>query len=486
MENKFYQDNLEDFLKERTDNFRMYPSKRVWHGIYNNLHPSRKWPSLVIWVLIISSIAYVGVTNKNQVIFSGGNGKITTTEKIEPSAFQINYSTQSLKNSYQLTIGQNEINPLSTDNSGSNAINKNKEELINSNNQSYQQGELLSTTNSQTSNNENSIDTRKVGIEQSQMTVIPNEIQHSENQIVSISINTDISNKEKETVLINKIDTETENKNLIAIKLDQKSDKEWIEDFAFHNKPSISKWKKQIDIEYYFTPSVGYRVLTPNTKYKTSTSSLVAPLSNYSDYEKALNQSAEINIELGSSIIYSYSKNWKIKAGIQFNYTNYAISAYELKHPTITTILLNDLNNGFPVLKPKSTNLANSLGVSSKRLNNNTYQVSLPLGADFKLAGKSNLKWYAGATIQPTYIMGGNAYLISSDLKNYVADNSFIRKWNLNAGFETFLSYKTVSGITINAGPQFRYQILSTYDKQYSYDENLYNIGMKIGIITRF
>ncbi len=490
MENKFYQDNLEDFLKERADSFRMYPSKRIWHGIYNSLHPSRKWPSLVIWVLIISSITYVGLINKNQLTFSENNTKPIATKAIEPFAFNTNFSKQSYDNPVQLNIVQKEIYPNKNRELSSDPTNKNSVQLINKNIQPYQQKELPADINSQTSNFDNAITGKEDEIIQTQGSFNSNEITDSEKMIGSITFNKDISSKENEPVLINKIgvaiDSATVKNTFMTVKDDHINDKEWIEDFAFHNKPSVSKWKTHVAIEYYFTPSVGYRVLTSNTKYKSSSASLVAPLSNSTDYKKALSQSAAINMELGSSIIYNFTKNLNIKAGIQLNYTNYAVNAYELKHPTITTLLLNDLNNGSPVFETRSTTLANSVGVSSKRLNNNTYQISLPLGADIKLAGNNKLKWYAGATIQPTYIIGGNALLISSDLKNYVADKSFISKWNLNAGFETFLSYKTLSGITIKAGPQFRYQILSTYNKQYSYDENLYNIGMKIGIITRF
>ena len=39
MEKEFYTDEFEQLLKEKADQFRMYPSKRVWHSIYNNLHP---------------------------------------------------------------------------------------------------------------------------------------------------------------------------------------------------------------------------------------------------------------------------------------------------------------------------------------------------------------------------------------------------------------------------------------------------------------
>ena len=43
MEKEFYTDDrFEQLIKERADQFSMYPSKRVWHSIYNNLHPSRR------------------------------------------------------------------------------------------------------------------------------------------------------------------------------------------------------------------------------------------------------------------------------------------------------------------------------------------------------------------------------------------------------------------------------------------------------------
>jgi len=227
--------------------------------------------------------------------------------------------------------------------------------------------------------------------------------------------------------------------------------------------------------------------LSKNSVLNVSAPSFLATAGgNNADYKTALSQTAAVNVELGASLLYNISKNWKLKGGVQLNYTSYSINAYELKHPTVTTLTLNDLNTGLPMLEPRSTTLANPAGVSSKKLNSSTYQVSIPLGADLKLAGKNNLKWYAGATIQPTYIADGNAYLISTDLKNYVEDKSMLRKWNLNAAFETFISYKTKGGIIVNAGPQFRYQLMSSYSSQYNYNEKLYNVGLKIGIITRF
>ncbi|HEX2684764.1 MAG TPA: hypothetical protein VHL77_12555, partial [Ferruginibacter sp.] len=63
MEKEFYYDEFEQLIKEKADQFRMYPSKRVWHSIYNNLHPSRRWPSMLISLLLLTSLMTIGYLN---------------------------------------------------------------------------------------------------------------------------------------------------------------------------------------------------------------------------------------------------------------------------------------------------------------------------------------------------------------------------------------------------------------------------------------
>lgn len=65
MEQNFYTENFEKLLKEKSDEFRMYPSKRVWHSIYNDLHPSRKWPSVAMSMLLIIALLLIGYLNTN-------------------------------------------------------------------------------------------------------------------------------------------------------------------------------------------------------------------------------------------------------------------------------------------------------------------------------------------------------------------------------------------------------------------------------------
>lgn len=507
MERNFYQDNFEQLLKESADNFRMYPSRRVWHSIYNDLHPGRKWPSLAIWLLFISSAIYLGMSHRNNfadtngaatvnktsgthllasanippITGDEGSGRRTIQQASDPSAKPVQQETTATKKvagsllhhfSSETSTIDTHKNPLNDRNS---ALDNQSATIISYYNEKSgadkPAGQPDLATDNATGNKHGNVTGKK---QKESIGVAAGEIVGG----------TDVAANQKKEKQLSK-----EESDKIDL-LNAVSEKEWKEDFAFHNKPFISKWKSRVSYQLYLTPSIGYRIISNNSAFNPAATASQLLVNNstgsVTKYRDAVNQHAAVNMELGGNVLYSLNKVFNLKVGVQFNYTNYRINAYELKHPTSTTLLLNDLNSGATVLSPRSTSLANSEGVYSTKLNNNTYQISLPIGADFKLAGNSNLKWFAGATIQPTYVINGDAYFISSDLKNYVTDKSLMRHWNLNAGIETFVSYKTKSGITLNAGPQFRYQFMSTYSQEYTYKEKLYNLGLKIGIITRF
>src|SRR5674476_968054 len=65
MEREFDMTNFEEALKNQADQFKMIPSKRVWHGIYNDLHPGRRWPSITMSLLLISALIVIGHLNTN-------------------------------------------------------------------------------------------------------------------------------------------------------------------------------------------------------------------------------------------------------------------------------------------------------------------------------------------------------------------------------------------------------------------------------------
>ncbi|MEP7319155.1 MAG: hypothetical protein ABI921_10445, partial [Panacibacter sp.] len=60
MENRFYDNEFEKYLKEEADDYRMYPSDRVWRNIQQEIHGYRRWPALTIIAVFIISALVVG------------------------------------------------------------------------------------------------------------------------------------------------------------------------------------------------------------------------------------------------------------------------------------------------------------------------------------------------------------------------------------------------------------------------------------------
>src|ERR1700754_1509390 len=42
-ESNFYSDEFEQLIREKTEQYKMYPSEKVWKGVHNSLHTKRRW-----------------------------------------------------------------------------------------------------------------------------------------------------------------------------------------------------------------------------------------------------------------------------------------------------------------------------------------------------------------------------------------------------------------------------------------------------------
>ena len=56
-----------------------------------------------------------------------------------------------------------------------------------------------------------------------------------------------------------------------------------------------------------------------------------------------------------------------------------------------------------------------------------------------------------------------------------------MRKWNVNTSFESFISYKT-GDLRWQVGPQFCYQLLSSFNDRYPIREYLLEYGIRFGV----
>lgn len=546
MDNEFYTDNFEQLLKEQADRFTMQPTKRVWHSIYNDLHPARKWPSIAISCLLVISILLLGYFNTN----NGGNqsassslandaagntlgkqdgngqqggtggslvsGNDNTVASVAPDGPNASPSTATPPINSGITE-QNVLAPIvnmtrlprrTSRLSSVRAIQyQNKQQdQVGTKSQSTQRkpnaGHLyvvpptVDNDAEQVDNNlpvssDNNMTARPA---QSQIkiamgnteTITPIASEKSANN----TNNTDGDNQDNEKTIVAK-EQKTDLQKATAINY---IDRAWIDDHAFYNSPRPSKLKNRLSWQVYITPSLTYRTLFENTiaEGRTTLQSLVTnPFVRQPGIENSVEHKPGPSIELGGGVAYQLAKKWQLKLGAQVNYTSYHATANNIQHPITTTIAMNDFTNGSLNIENRSATISNTPGSNNNKLNNYTVQLALPIGFAYKLAGNNDLKFFAGATLQPSFVLVGNSPLLSSDRLFYVENNtkqgdaSLMRRFNVAMGIETYASFR-MGEYTFLAGPQLRYQLLTTNSNKYTIGEKLYNIGVKLGISKKF
>ncbi|HEX5654783.1 MAG TPA: outer membrane beta-barrel protein [Chitinophagaceae bacterium] len=247
------------------------------------------------------------------------------------------------------------------------------------------------------------------------------------------------------------------------------------------NSFSRARPKKGISLQVYISPTVSYRKLSENKTFmQSAASSGIVPASvAYRDVNNAVTHKPDVGLEIGLSAKYPLSKALQVKAGLQFNVSRYDIRAF-YNPGEIATIAL-DAGAGSNSIS-QATIYRNYNGSRTNWLQNLYYSASIPVGAEWRFPSRKPTYFAVAATVQPTYIISDRAYLLSTDYKNYVEIPSLIRRWNMNTGFEAMVGYST-NRAQWQIGPQVRYQVRSSFVDQYPLKENLFDFGLKVGVI---
>jgi hypothetical protein len=244
-------------------------------------------------------------------------------------------------------------------------------------------------------------------------------------------------------------------------------------------KPKAKRRKSEFQI--YFTPTVSYRRLTENKSYLRAVPQNLASFNMAALYDvnSLVTHKPDLGLELGFAFKFPVARSIKLRTGMQFNINRYDIKAFTYR-PERATITLNSGPRGIDSLNTISQ-YRNFNGGRMDWIQNLYFQVSAPVGVEINLSGSRKTKIGVATTIQPTYVLGDRAYLLSSDYKNYSQVPWLMRRWNVNTSLETFVSYKTGT-VQWQVGPQVRYQLLSSFVEKYPVKENLFDFGVKVGV----
>lgn len=461
MESNFNNRDFEQFVKQNADQYRMFPSEKVWSGIYSTLHTRRKWYGfgLAFLILTIASVTWVMLnpSDKKQI------------PSVEPTiASEIN--TLVSRNSQKEIIDIASAKPTTNSSPFVSGINN------------WQKNGVSNETNLTIIN----------PILRNQL-IVENFVAEKEMESHKVIISSNARGSELTNTSYNFINTESLIDDNLSYYTDRNKENLDVNNLtvindvyplsienvinSFNAPHNRKKWLWQV----YFTPTISYRKLVDN---KTSIiSSQSSPL-NYSiiyGVNSAVTHKPDMGFELGFSTSYPISNKIRITSGLQFNVSKYDIWAYNHSTEFATVALRNGGGTNSSV--STTTNYRNFDGYKPNWLHNLYLSASLPIGVELKLSSSSSKNYIGiGGTMQPTYILGDRAYLISTDYKNYVEIPQLIRKLNVNTSFEAFASYST-GRINWKVGPQVRYQLLSSFRNKYPIKEHLFDFGLKVGIM---
>lgn len=455
MERDLYTDGFERLLKQKVDAYHMYPSEAAWMRIHEALHRRQRHFLLKIGGITVSLLLFIALSTSRYQ-----HGSLLETAQLlnltsytQPIADKITPSRKALpSNSSVIDNGQPNSKPTLFASNPADAVTFNTNDDI-----SYEvtpspvpEAEALPALNSAEHNYPN------MGIS---VTVAYEGYRATMNALAERSLNmpsfkqpasSPSTEAAQEGYDINLTDAE---KNYeVRIPLPQTS---------------------QQEIAYSIVPSVSYRVLQTPT---TFTFGNLTP----TDPNNAVKHSPSVGWEAAISILSPLTPKIKFLSGLQLNYTSYNVTAYT-SFPQMTTVRLSGFNN-----IQRISNLRTSGGTTVQQLlRNSTLQVAVPIGLQFRVSGNNNFSWNFTTTVQPAYLLDATGYLVSSDYNNYIKAPEFLRRFNINAGIETHLSWKK-GNTTWQVGPALRYQLLSNSVSAYPIKEHLINYGFRLGLIRKF
>lgn len=483
MENKFNNRDFEQFVKQNADQYRMFPSGKVWNSIHNTLHTRRRWYGIGLALLLLTTGTVTWVMLLNP---SGEKQQIASSSV---TAFTKEFINQKNQPPEIIIIpAKPSVSAISYISSPDN-VQKN---LF-----------LAGITHLPEEEQDNSIATETISFNNLKpVMAVPVTIDplfvaktipvQSDQVVINKSENIPAtSSPAGNNNITHVISDDTQKEESVIQPPEDKSATIRKDIYPLTIESVVNSYKqlinrKKLSWQIYFLPTVSYRKLIENKDFLLNSQPPNSPanVAVEDGINNVVKHKPAIGLELGFNTGYPVSKNFKITTGLQLNISKYDIKAYPFMRENARIALSNEYGlNSISVSTIETNYRAQESYTKPDWLSNFYISASLPVGGELKVKRTKNGTYFGiGSTIQPTYILGERAYLISTDFKNYAKSSSLTRKWNVNTSLEMFAGY-TTGKINWKVGPQVRYQLLSSFQKKYPVKEHLIDFGLKVGIV---
>ena len=491
MENNFDNRDFERTVRQNAEQFRMFPSDRVWKGVEDALYRRRRWYGIGLALLLVTTATVTMVmltpSDKSEFVRLGRNASFTMGVPLSSIASSPSILVQaplikdlSRAKNFPAAIGQNYFsNPDLSENSNKELPGIETDELVN-----HYRNESEPVTDLVIENRPSPI-TKPASISKPDH-IFKNLSFLSKSPVIDQKeyVKADISVNSDATDLFMAASTNkkhTENNEL------KKENKLLLPPFTIEsviNSYKHTRGQKKLNWLLYLTPTISYRTLSENTEFISAarynsivngTGNNTNPVFYSTDVNSVVQHRPDLGMQFGLRAGLPLSQWFSITSGFQLSISKYDIRASET-NAEIATIALTTRNTLNTV-----TNFRNEKGAKENWLRNFYFSASIPVGMELKLSDGSKNYFGIATTLQPTFVLDNRAYLITTDYKNYAEVPSLTRKFNVNTSFEIFSAH-TTGKVQWRVGPQVHYQLMSSFNKNYPIKEHLFDFGLKLGI----
>ena len=404
MDRRYNNRDFEHFLKQNADQYRMFPSEKVWEGIHHTLHTRRRWYGIGLALLLLSTatVTTIMLNNAGKKQQLADKAPVTKTNDI--------LTKQTASNTVIIAPQKPAVN-----NSVIQRPDKLQASLV------ADQQQLIAPAGAELEEQAGKL-TLEVIPEINLKSAVANI------QPLSVQKNTEILKKtspalqtkkamfkpnppvastqpENNTVIVDNIierkEVKTENENSITTERKEYSPYT-IESVV--NSYKYKKSRKKLSWQIFITPTISYRKLKENKTFLEAARTTLGTPANYgysfSDINNIVTHKPDIGLQLGFVTGYPVSKRLRITAGLQFNVSKYDIRAYSHTGEVATIALSN--NAGGTNTVSTITNYRNIGGYKADWLHNMYISGSAPVGLELKLSGNKKTTVGIAGTIQPT------------------------------------------------------------------------------------
>jgi len=517
MERRFDMSDFERSLKDHADQFKLMPSKRVWNGIYNHLHPGSKWPSVSIAIVFIITLISIGNLN-NSPVHSERNPSDIVNNVLNKnnSGNQIaNYisSQNNISEKNQVNEQSGNVNNIKAGFSKSGLENslesKADKVLLNtvSTGSKNEKNSVKALPVNDVSKNKNSINGQKNNGQAFSIRTENNFVDERLNQEEIVPVYQDISAESLQLIqndLLSQTNTSLKKELLIPASLqllfepiefsdlfnfisstgskpaNNKNFNSQKSDMAVAPANKIRRKKnKNVEWTFYAAPTIGSVLFNKKRNIPVSSSNVSSVIILPNDPSFGLRRTIKLGFKTGAEISYKISKSFRFITGANLSYSGYN-NMSNLIHPTFASLKFIDKNSG-SYSKSYVTNYGNGQSQNRIPLTNYSFEVSVPVGMQYNIWRNEKLQIDAVSTIDPSIVLKKNAFIISSDGRYYINDPSLVRNVNLAGHFGSYITF-SAKKIKWHIGPDIRYQLLSTYKSYYPAREHFIDYGIRIGI----